>query len=75
MEKALTLIRKNWYYLTGALIGGGGAFLYWYKIGCSTGACPITSSPVLSTLWGMIMGGLLFSLFFANKKSGSAGEK
>ncbi len=28
-------------------------------IGCSTGTCPITANPVISTLYGMVMGALL----------------
>lgn len=38
--------------LTGALLGFG----YWYFIGCHTGACAITSSPVNSTIYGGVMG-------------------
>ena len=43
----------------GALVG----FLYWKYVGCTSGTCPITSSPVNSTLWGAVMGGLLLNLF------------
>ncbi len=28
-------------------------------IGCSTGACPLTSNPWISTLYGMLLGGML----------------
>ena len=47
----------------GAIVGGVGGYFYWLKVGCASGSCPITSSPVMSTLWGMLMGGLLFSMF------------
>ena len=30
---------------------------------CTTGTCPITSSPVNSSIWGAAMGGLLLSSF------------
>lgn len=49
--------------IIGAVIGAIGGFLYWYFIGCTTGTCPISSSPVISTIWGALIGGLLFSAF------------
>ena len=45
--------------ITGSIIGLG----YWYFIGCASGACLITSSPVNSSLYGAIMGALTFGLF------------
>ena len=53
----------------GILIGAVGGFLYWRYVGCASGTCPITSSPVMSTLWGALMGGLLFSMFGDAKKT------
>jgi Family of unknown function (DUF6132) len=39
----------------GAVLGFG-----WYKlVGCSTGACPITSNPWISTFYGAAMGFLI----------------
>lgn len=39
----------------GALAGYG-----WYKlVGCSTGACPLTSHPVISTVYGAVLGALV----------------
>lgn len=49
--------------IAGAAIGALGGFLYWYFIGCTSGTCPISSSPVISTIWGALIGGLLFSAF------------
>jgi hypothetical protein len=43
------------YVLGGAVAG----FLYYKFVGCRTGACPITSSPIISTLYGAGMGFLL----------------
>ncbi len=43
----------------GALVGFG----YYAQVGCANGTCAITSSPVNSTLYGAMMGGLLFSAF------------
>lgn len=55
----MEVIKNNWTYLLGALLGAVGGYLYWRYIGCSTGTCPITSSPTMSTLYGVLMGGLL----------------
>lgn len=45
----------------GVVAGGVLGFLYYKLVGCSTGACPITSSPYSSTLYGAVMGLLLSS--------------
>lgn len=47
-----TLIRIT----LGAMLGGAAGFAYYRFIGCSTGSCPITSNPWISTLYGMAMG-------------------
>jgi len=59
----MKIIRDNWRYLLGALLGAAGGYLYWRYIGCSTETCPITSSPTISTLYGVLMGGLLGGTF------------
>jgi len=43
--------------LIGVVVGGVLGYTYYATIGCSTGACPITSSPVVSTFWGALIGG------------------
>ena len=49
--------------LTNAAIRAGPGF-GWYKfVGCSTGTCPLTSNPFISTLYGMVMGVLIASGF------------
>lgn len=62
-------IKKNWLTLLGVAIGALGGYLYWLYIGCESGSCPITSSPLISSLWGAAMGGLLFSIFKMEKKN------
>ena len=69
MDKIIILVKKNWFYLTGGIAGGIGGYLYWRYVGCSAGTCPITSSPIMSTIWGMLMGGLLFSMLFVKNKN------
>jgi len=68
MDKIVNLAKKNWSYLAGGIIGGIGGYLYWRYVGCSTGTCPITSSPIMSTIWGALMGGLLFGIIFGKTK-------
>ena len=54
--------------IVGILIGSVAGLLYWKFIGCESGYCPISSSPYISTLYGAILGGLLFSIFRIEKK-------
>jgi hypothetical protein len=43
----------------GAVFGFG-----WYKLaGCRSDACPLTSHPVASMLYGMVVGGLIAASF------------
>lgn len=52
----------------GIALGTIGGFLYWYYIGCNSGSCAITSSPINSTLYGGMMGGLLLNSFESKKR-------
>lgn len=56
-------ILKNKLSLLGIFIGAIGGFLYWKFIGCATGTCMITSNPLNSSLYGGLMGYLLFNIF------------
>lgn len=62
-----TWILKNKLSLIGILIGAIGGFLYWNFIGCTSGTCMITSKPINSTLYGALMGYLLFNIFKKEK--------
>jgi len=42
-----------------SLIGSLGGYAYYYFVGCSSGACPITSNPWISTAYGAGMGLIL----------------
>jgi hypothetical protein len=68
MEKATNWIKKNILYFIGSIIGGIGGYVYWYFIGCDSGGCPITASPINSVIWGAMMGSLLLSMFKKEKK-------
>lgn len=45
--------------LIGAVVGGLIGYGVYYFIGCSSGACPITANPWISTIFGVIVGTLL----------------
>ena len=62
----------NLFYIIGSVVGAVAGYLYWQKIGCSSGTCAITSKPVNSILFGAVMGAVLFGLLknkikFTNK--------
>jgi hypothetical protein len=49
--------------IIGIIVGGGLGFAYYKFVGCSSGTCPLTSNPVISTIYGAVLGGLLASSF------------
>ncbi|MFN8308417.1 MAG: DUF6132 family protein [Chitinophagales bacterium] len=59
----MNFLSKYKFSWMGAGIGAAGGLAYYSFVGCSTGTCAITSSPVNSTLYGALMGFLLFSSF------------
>ncbi|NNT72763.1 hypothetical protein HKT18_11100 [Flavobacterium sp. IMCC34852] len=52
----------------GVLVGAIGGYAYYHFIGCASGSCAITSKPLNSTLYGSLMGGLLFNIFVPKPK-------
>jgi hypothetical protein len=48
-----------------AYVAGGAAFGFGYHklVGCSSGSCPITANPYISTLYGAVMGFLVSGSF------------
>jgi len=56
--------------IVGIIIGGATGWLYWKYFGC-TGTCTITSKPLNSSLYGGLIGGLLFYtlISFVSKKN------
>jgi hypothetical protein len=60
-------LNNNKLVLTGVLAGLVAGFLYWKFAGCTSGTCAITSRPLNSSLYGAMMGGLLFSLLPTKK--------
>ncbi len=54
---------KNRLYIIGAALGAVTGYFYWQQIGCISGTCMITSKPINSTLYGALMGSLVFGIF------------
>lgn len=60
---------KHLKWIIGIIAGAAVGFSYWYFIGCNSGTCAITSSPVNSTIYGGLMGILLVNSFSGNRKA------
>jgi len=60
MKKLFQKIRLilNLRILIGLVLGAIAGYAYYYFIGCSSGTCAITSNPVNSTLYGVMLGAL-----------------
>ncbi len=48
--------------IIGIVIGAVAGFAYYKFVGCSSGMCPLTGNPVISTIYGALMGALLGSI-------------
>jgi hypothetical protein len=57
-----SFIRKHLITIIFALTGALGGFLYWKYVGCLSGTCIIKSVWYLSTIYGMVFGGLIGNL-------------
>ncbi len=64
-----TISRNAIKNIIGIFVGALAGYLYYFYIGCSSGTCPLTSNPLISTLWGAVMGYLLFDLFKLKQKA------
>lgn len=71
MVSVMAFFEKYKHSLLGILIGGIVGFLYYRIVGCNSGSCAITSNPLYSTLYGMFMGYLLFSVIKKSPQSKS----
>lgn len=68
--------KNNALYFIGAAVGAITGYFYWKQVGCTSGTCMITSKPINSTLYGALMGALLFGIFKKeNKKRAIKGEE
>lgn len=74
-KKILNFLKREWLILAGGAVGALGGYLYWYYIGCNSGTCAITSNPMNSTLYGIVLGALIFSLFKSKAKASEDKDK
>ena len=63
----ITLFKKYNLLVIGVALGAIAGYAYYYFVGCASGQCAITSNPVNSTVYGMVMGGLALDLFKRKK--------
>ena len=59
----MQFILKHKLWLLGVVLGSVAGYAYYYFVGCKSGTCAITSSPVNSTVYGAVRGALLLSSF------------
>lgn len=65
------MFKKYLLTILGILLGAIFGYLYYYFVGCASGTCNITSKPLNSTLYGAMIGGLLFNIFEKKPKKNS----
>ena len=68
-QKMTVFLKKHILKVAGIIVGGIAGFAYYHFVGCASGTCPITSSPYISTIYGALMGYLLFDMFKRNEKT------
>jgi len=54
--------------IIGVIAGGLSGYIYYIKVGCLSGTCPLTSNPVMSIIWGSVIGYLAGDMFKKKKK-------
>jgi hypothetical protein len=59
----MTLIKRFWPAMLGGALGALAGWGYWAFVGCNSGSCPITSNPLISTIYGAFVGILLAGTF------------
>ena len=62
------LLNNKW-IIVGVLIGFVSGYLYYYFVGCASGTCAITSSPINSTLYFGVLGGLIVNIIKPSDKN------
>ena len=65
----MNFILKYKLTIIGIVVGALAGYTYYHFVGCANGTCAITSKPLNSTVYGAMMGGLLFSSFKKEKSN------
>jgi LytS/YehU family sensor histidine kinase len=68
-QKLSYLIKHSIGSIVGFLVGGVAGYFYYRTVGCSSGACAITSNPYLTIIWGGLLGYLIGSTFNRTEKN------
>ena len=55
--------------VVGVIAGAVSGYLYYYFVGCASGTCAITSSPLNSTLYFALLGGLIMNILKPEPKT------
>lgn len=63
----ISWLLKNKLNVIGIAAGAIAGFMYWNFVGCASGTCMITSKPINSSLYGALMGYLIFNIFKKEK--------
>ena len=61
--------------IIGVVPGAIGGYIYYVKVGCVSGTCPLTSNPYLTVLWGAVMGYLIGDMFTKRKPAATSVSK
>ncbi len=57
-QRLRTIWNKWFKFVAGLAIGAVAGYAYYHFIGCHSGTCPLTSNPWVTTLYGMLLGGI-----------------
>lgn len=66
-QKHKAAMRKYLPVLILTVVGAVGGYLYYRFVGCAGETCTITSNPILSSVYGGLIGGLIGSVFVPAK--------
>ena len=61
-------LQKHGMTILGIVLGAIAGYGWFWFVGCSTGSCPITSNPWISSIYGGVMGGLSFTTLVNNNE-------
>ena len=68
-QNAIKMTKKQYIFTgVGVVVGLIAGYVYYHFVGCASGTCAITSKPINSTLYGGLMGGLIFNIFVTSSK-------